>query len=103
MARILICITLRGEISGREIEIAAGIKSSTVSVMLKKLREDGIVAVSRKRDAGRSRDISYYRLAGSIDDILNLLERKKNAETASYIDRINKIKVKPPYKDHSHR
>lgn len=92
MAKILVCLALQGECNSREIEISTGIKSSTVSIMLKKLREEKVVTATKKRTGEHKKGIVYYSLAGTIDEVLSILERKKMEETTSYIEQIRKIK-----------
>ncbi|MGA9138920.1 MAG: winged helix DNA-binding protein [Methanocella sp.] len=92
MARIIVCLAVHDECTSREIEIVTGIKSSTVSIILKKLREDRIVKGEKKVDKPHDRGVMHYSLAGSMDDVLSILEEKKRKETSAYIDRIKKIK-----------
>ena len=92
MARIIVCLAVHDECTSREIEIVTGIKSSTVSIILKKLREDKIVRGEKKVEMPHDRGVMHYSLAGSMDDVLSILEEKKRKETTAYIDRIKKIK-----------
>jgi len=92
MARIIVCLAVHDECTSREIEIITGIKSSTVSIILKKLREDKIVTAEKKIDRSHDRGVMHYSLAGSLDDVLGVLEEKKRKETSAYIDKIRKIK-----------
>ena len=94
MAKIIICLVLHEECTSRQIEVITGIKSSTVSIILKRLREDRIVTGSKKIGKDEERDIMHYRLTGTMDNILNILEEKKRKETTQYIDKIKKIKNK---------
>ncbi len=92
MARIIVCLAVHEESTSREIEIVTGIKSSTVSIILKKLREDRIVKGEKKVNKPHDRGVMHYSLNGSMDDVLGILEEKKRKETSAYIDRIKKIK-----------
>ncbi len=92
MARIIICLAVHDECTSREIEIVTGIKSSTVSIILKKLREDKIVRGEKKVEKPHDRGVMHYSLNGSMDDVLGILEEKKRKETSAYIDKIRKIK-----------
>jgi predicted transcriptional regulator len=92
MARIIVCLAVHDECTSREIEIVTGIKSSTVSIILKKLREDKIVRGEKKVDQPHDRGVMHYSLAGNMDNVLSILEEKKRKETSAYIDRIKKIK-----------
>jgi predicted transcriptional regulator len=92
MARIIICLAVHDDCTSREIEIVTGIKSSTVSIILKKLREDGIVRGEKKAEKPHDRGVMHYSLNGSMDEILTILEEKKRKETSAYIDKIRKIK-----------
>ncbi|OPY26184.1 MAG: TFIIE alpha subunit [Methanocella sp. PtaU1.Bin125] len=92
MARIIVCLAVHDDCTSREIEIVTGIKSSTVSIILKKLREDRIVRGEKKAEKPHDRGVMHYTLAGSMDDVLSILEEKKKKETSAYIDRIKKIK-----------
>jgi predicted transcriptional regulator len=92
MARIIICLAVHDECTSREIEIVTGIKSSTVSIILKKLREDKIVKGEKKVEKPRDRGVMHYSLNGTMDDVLGILEEKKRKETSAYIDKIRKIK-----------
>jgi predicted transcriptional regulator len=92
MARIIICLAVHDDCTSREIEIVTGIKSSTVSIILKKLREDKIVRGEKKVEKPHDRGVMHYSLNGSMDDVLGILEEKKRKETSAYIDKIRKIK-----------
>jgi len=92
MARIIICLAVHDDCTSREIEIITGIKSSTVSIILKKLREDKIVYGEKKVEKAHDRGVMHYSLNGSMDDVLGILEEKKRKETSAYIDKIRKIK-----------
>ncbi len=92
MARIIICLAVHDECTSREIEIITGIKSSTVSIILKKLREDRIVRGEKKIEKPHDRGVMHYSLSGDLDSVLGILEEKKRKETSAYIDRIKKIK-----------
>jgi predicted transcriptional regulator len=92
MARIIICLAVHDDCTSREIEIVTGIKSSTVSIILKKLREDKIVRGEKKVEKPHDRGVMHYSLNGSMDDVLGILEEKKRKETTAYIDKIRKIK-----------
>lgn len=92
MAKILVCITLNGESCSRDIEITTGIKPSTISIMLKKLREDRIIAAAKKNNNTRGRGVTYYSLSGSIDNLITILSEKKMSETSTYIREIGKVK-----------
>lgn len=94
MAKIIICLALHQECTSRQIEIITGIKSSTVSIILKKLREDRIVAGTKKAEKDDDREVMYYRLSGTMDHILGILEERKRKETSQYIEKIKKIKNK---------
>jgi predicted transcriptional regulator len=94
MARIIICLAVHEECTSREIEIITGIKSSTVSIILKKLREDKIVRGEKKVEKPHERGVMHYSLAGNMNDVLAILEEKKRKETSAYIDKIKKIKNK---------
>jgi|AGTN01.1.fsa_nt_gi Predicted transcriptional regulator len=92
MAKIIICLAVHEDCTSREIEIATGIKSSTVSIILKKLREDKIVSGEKRAEKPQDRGIMHYSLSGSMDDVLAILEEKKRKETSAYIEKIRKIK-----------
>lgn len=92
MARIIICLAVHEECTSREIEIITGIKSSTVSIILKKLREERIVRGEKKAEKPQDRGVMHYSLSGSLDSTLVILEEKKHRETSAYIDKIKKIK-----------
>lgn len=94
MAKIIICLALHEDCTSRQIEVITNIKSSTVSIILKKLREDKIIAGLKKAHAGHEREIMYYHLTGTMDDVLNILEERKKKETTNYIEKIKKIKNK---------
>jgi predicted transcriptional regulator len=93
-AKILMCISIREEACSRDIEIMTGIKSSTVSVILKQLREDGFIKASKKQDENTKRIILYYSISGSMGDVLSKLAERKIKETNTYIEKIKKIKHK---------
>jgi predicted transcriptional regulator len=92
MARIIICLAVHDDCTSREIEIVTGIKSSTVSIILKKLREDKIVYGEKKIEKTHDRGVMHYSLNGTMDNVLGILEEKKRKETSAYIDKIRKIK-----------
>lgn len=92
MAKIIICLMVHEECTSREIEVITGIKSSTVSIILKKLREDRIVTADKKAEKPGDRGVMHYSLSGDISNVLTLLEEKKRKETSLYIDKIKKIK-----------
>lgn len=92
MARIIICLAVHDDCTSREIEIVTGIKSSTVSIILKKLREDKIVHGEKKVEKPHDRGVMHYSLNGTMDDVLGILEEKKRKETSVYIEKIRKIK-----------
>ena len=92
MARIIICLAVHDDCTSRQIEIVTGIKSSTVSIILKKLREDRIVRGEKKVEKPNDRGVMHYSLNGSIDNILTILAEMKRKETSTYIDKIRKIK-----------
>lgn len=92
MAKIIICLAVHDECTSRDIEIVTGIKSSTVSIILKKLREDKIVIGEKKAEKPHDRGVTHYSLNGTLDDVLNILEEKKRKETTAYIENIRKIK-----------
>ncbi|MCD1295642.1 hypothetical protein CUJ83_11600 [Methanocella sp. CWC-04] len=92
MAKILVCVALSKETSGRDIEIMTGIKSSTVSVMLKQLREQNLIIANKKNIDDGNRSVFYYSLAGTFEDTIVRLEQKKLSETSKYMDQIKKVK-----------
>ena len=92
MAKILVCIALNGESCSRDIEIITGIKPSTISIMLKKLREDRIITAAKKNNNSRGRGVTFYSLSGSIDNLIDILSEKKMSETSLYINEIVKVK-----------
>jgi predicted transcriptional regulator len=92
MARIIICLAVHDDCMSREIEIVTGIKSSTVGIILRKLREDKIVRSEKKIEKPHDRGVMHYSLNGTMDDVLAILEEKKRKETSAYIDKIRKIK-----------
>lgn len=94
MAKIIICLALHQECTSRQIEIITGIKSSTVSIILKKLREDKIIAGAKKAGKDDEREVMHYKLSGSMDHILGILSERKRKETSQYIEKIKKIKSK---------
>lgn len=94
MAKIIICLALHHECTSRQIEIITGIKSSTVSIILKKLREEKIVTGAKKAEKDADREVMHYRLSGTMDHILAILEERKRKETSQYIEKIKKIKNK---------
>jgi predicted transcriptional regulator len=74
VAKSLVCVASRGEITSAGIEGATGLRQPEVSIAVQELRKLGWVAKRDIKKVGKGRPIHSYRLAGPLRDILRGVE-----------------------------
>lgn len=96
VAHVLVFMSHKKDATGKEIEIASGLRQPQVSIAAKKLNNFGYIKISHpKKDKNvkiRSRARNIYNLNISIMNILLQLENRKFEEYNRHIATINTLK-----------
>jgi predicted transcriptional regulator len=93
-ARIIICLTVRADSSIREIGASTGLSTATVSITLKKLREEGIVRRGETAVKSKKRAPVRFNLTGDFNQVLSIIEKNKRREFSKYIRKTARVKRK---------
>ena len=91
-ARIVVCLMVRAGETISEIAAAADLTTSTVSMALKELREEGIVATEKRKDTAHGRSALHYRLNGGIESLFAALEASERRKVRRYMDMTARVK-----------
>ena len=78
VAKSLVCVASRGEITSAGIEGATGLRQPEVSIAVQELRQRGWVTKRDIKKVGKGRPIHAYRLASSLRDILRTVEQSED-------------------------
>lgn len=82
VALTIACLSKGKEISSQNIEMVSGLRQPEVSVAMRYLRENNWIDIrEEKRTEGKGRPVKLYRLAVTMDRIVNKIEEKIIAES----------------------
>ena len=84
VAKSLICVASRGEITSAGIEGATALRQPEVSIAVQELRQRGWVTKRDIKKVGKGRPIHAYRLAVPLNDIVRSVE----ASEAEKVERV---------------
>ncbi|HLF06663.1 MAG TPA: ArsR family transcriptional regulator [Thermoplasmata archaeon] len=78
VAKSLVCVASKGEITSAGIEGATGLRQPEVSIAVQELRQLGWVAKRDIKKVGKGRPIHSYRLAAPLKEILRGVEEAEH-------------------------
>jgi predicted transcriptional regulator len=80
VAKALVCVASKGEITSAGIEGATGLRQPEVSIAVQELRQNGWVAKRDIKKVGKGRPIHSYRLSVPLREILRVLEAAEDGK-----------------------
>lgn len=95
-ASVLVYLALTGEAWGHEIEIGTGLRQCEVSILMRRMKDQGLVEMRKIKRERHGAPRNYYKLATSMDDIITTMEKRfekrEEKRAAKHIDTINKLR-----------
>ncbi len=92
VAKILVYFIGAGECISKDIEMRNDLRQPEVSIAMRRLRERGWIDEEEIKRRGKGRPLKRYKLAISIDDILNTLEDEKRRDAEKNLEEINRLR-----------
>jgi predicted transcriptional regulator len=90
VARVIVCLLIRQDVTVREIARATEMSSARVTVAIRKLRENGM-ALTGTGLPGKKSD-RRYRLVGDWECILALIEEREQEKISGYLEKAGKVR-----------
>ena len=92
VAKILVYLVGAGECISRDIERGSDLRQPEVSMAMRKFRERGWIDEEEIKHGGKGRPLKRYKLAVTIDDILNILEDEKRRDAEKDLEEIDRLR-----------
>jgi len=93
VAKVITYLAFAGESTSREIEHGTGLRQPEVSIAMRTLRgENWVREWEIKSTEGKGRPSKVYALSTPVDDIITIIEEKRQKEIAESMRSIQKLK-----------
>ena len=93
VAKVLIYLAMTEEATSREIERSSDLRQPEVSIAMRALKEYEWIQSRESKAESKGRPVKIYRLSKSITQIMDILEKKKQAEVENQLKLIQKIRI----------
>jgi predicted transcriptional regulator len=93
VAKIITFLAVAGESASREIERGTGMRQPEVSIAMRTLRgENWVREWEIKSTEGKGRPSKVYALSTPVDEIIKIIEEKRQKESAKAMESIQRLK-----------
>jgi len=93
VAKVITFLAVAGEATSRDLERGTGVRQPEVSIAMRTLRrENWIDECDVKSSEGKGRPHKVYTLITPVDEIIKMIEEKRQKESAKAMESIQRLK-----------
>ena len=93
VAKVVIYLAFAGEATSRDLERGTGLRQPEVSIAMRTLRDENWVREWEiKSTEGKGRPHKVYTLSTPVDEIIKIIEEKRQKESAKAMESIQRLK-----------